>query len=139
VTICHNAAKYKIYWKITCTTATVTSGTARKTYMVVTSYIIAHSDVCLIVVFQKMFAALSIIIDWQLTGKHSFSFPSFCIYLFCARTTFWLIVRRLWTFFRSEGTFDCHIWKILFDHVLHEKHPELNQKVFFVATKLCIF
>ena len=34
VTIHHNNFKYKIYWKNTRTTATVTSGIAEKTYMV---------------------------------------------------------------------------------------------------------
>jgi len=34
VTIHHNNFDYNIYWKNTCTTATVTSGTEEKTYMV---------------------------------------------------------------------------------------------------------
>ncbi len=80
---------------------------------------------CVSLLHFAIFCQIVIVVDWQLTGRHSFSLTSFCNYSSCARQTFWLIGRRLWSFFRSKGMYHCCIMKIVlpgFHHHLLATH-----------------
>jgi len=98
--------------------------------------------VCIIAALWKFSCQIVIIINQQLTGKHPFYYPSFSILSSCARQTFWLIVRRLWTLFwgpkvcmiAAFWNFSC---QIVWHH--HGHHGKLFQRccggfIFIVAT-----
>ncbi len=55
-----------------------------------------------LIVVLVSFCMIIVVVNRQLTGKLSFYFPSFLLPLSCAEKPFWLIVRRLWTFFEVQ-------------------------------------
>ena len=67
-------------------------------YLTLPALLFPSEKVRLIVVLDS-FCLIIVIVNQQLTGKLSFYLPSFLLPLSCAKKPFWLIVRRLWTFF----------------------------------------
>jgi len=83
--------------------------------------------------FLKPFLDYIIVIDYQLTGKHLFSFPSFCMFHLMPGKPFGWLVGGSGPLLRSKGMYEqCCILKIFFGHFLHENIQNLLKKLFLL-------